>query len=276
MADDIDLRENVESMGDMLDAGIEVNEAPQLEDISLEEAHAMAEAEAPKQEKPDAQEPPKKTPQEKPKKDEPLKEEPKKLPTPEELTFDGYMFLSMEDVEKAKLDRKKIDILGQKVRSTKVSDLEAVYEKAISSKIFSTPIGWEYLAKLRDKLIAAGVSENDLTPIPISVKFTNVALPDEYHPRQYITPPPKKKKRDVKTSIILLSAFNLILIGLIVAMFIIVNTAETDNMINYKQNVTNRYAEWEQSLKEREKVVRQKERELDIEDNTEYDFETGE
>ncbi len=272
MADEVDLRENIESMGDKLDEGIEINNEAQSPEIALQEDALSAEPKAPKQEAPGQKEAPKK----KEPKEEPPKAETKKLPTPEELTFDGYIFLSVEDVEKAKHDRKKIDILGQKVRSTKVSDLEAVYEKAISSKIFSTPIGWEYLAKLRDKLIAAGVSDSDLTPIPISVKFTNVALPDEYHPRQYITPVPKKKKRDVKASIIILSAFNLILIGLVVAMFIIVNTAETDNMINYKQNVTNRYAEWEQSLKDREKAVRQKERELDIEDNTEYGSEIEE
>ena len=92
------------------------------------------------------------------------------LEKPEDLTVDGYSFLSKEDVEKAKLDKQKINILGQKVKSTKVSDLEAVYEKAISNKIFSTPVGWEYLAKLRDRLISAGVNEEDLTPIPITLK----------------------------------------------------------------------------------------------------------
>ncbi|MBE5843285.1 MAG: hypothetical protein E7302_03760 [Butyrivibrio sp.] len=191
------------------------------------------------------------------------------LEKPEDLTVDGYSFLSKEDVEKAKLDKQKINILGQKVKSTKVSDLEAVYEKAISNKIFSTPVGWEYLAKLRDRLISAGVNEEDLTPIPITLKITNVPLPDEYRPRQYITPIPKKK-RDPKTTMLLMGALNVILALLVIAMFLIAWLGETDNIINYKRNVTNRFAEWEQSLKEREKAVRIKERDLMIEDDTEY------
>ncbi len=196
-------------------------------------------------------------------------------PEPENLVVEGYEFLSLEDAKKAKLDKQKIDILGKKVHSTKVSDLEAVYEKAISNKIFSTPVGWYYLAKLRDRLYAAGVKEEDLIPIPINLKITDVKLKDEYHPMQYITPPPPKKKKDVRAVVVVLIAMNLILLSMVVAMFVIAMKSETDNIINYKQNVTNRFAEWEQSLKEREKAVRIKERDLRIQDDTPYLEEMG-
>ncbi|WP_026497565.1 hypothetical protein [Butyrivibrio sp. WCD2001] len=189
---------------------------------------------------------------------------------PENLVVDGYEFLSAEDVKKAELDKQKIEIIGKKVHSTKVSDLEAVYEKAITNKIFSTPVGWYYLAKLRDKLIGAGVKEEDLIPIPINLKITKVDLKDEYHPRQYITPPPPKKKKNVKAVVFVMGFMNLILLAMVIAMFFIALSAESDNIINYKQNVTNRYAEWEDSLKEREKAVRIKERDLKIQDDTDY------
>ena len=192
---------------------------------------------------------------------------------PENLVVEGFEFLSKEDADKAKLDKQKIAILGKKVKSTKVADLEAVYEKAISNKIFSTPVGWFYLARLRDKLYQAGVREEDLPPIPIEFKITRVNLKDEYHPRQYITP--VKPKRDKKTTMFLLGAMNVILVILIVVLFLIAYYSETDNIINYKQNVTNRYAQWEQSLKEREKAVRIMERDLMIEDDTGYAEEFG-
>ncbi|WP_035767176.1 hypothetical protein [Butyrivibrio sp. NC2002] len=188
---------------------------------------------------------------------------------PKDLTVEGFLFLSMEDADKARLDARKIKILGQKVRSTKVSDLQEVYEKAISNKIFATPIGWTYLSLLRDNLIEAGVSEDELTPIEVSTKITNAALPDEYHPKLRITTP-VKKKRDIKVTMILLVAMNIVLVFLVGAMFYVALHAETDNIVNYKQNVTNRYADWEQSLQEREKAVREKERELKIEDTTDY------
>ncbi|WP_026526947.1 hypothetical protein [Butyrivibrio sp. VCD2006] len=189
---------------------------------------------------------------------------------PENLVVEGYEFLSPEDAKKAALDKQKIDILGRKVHSTKVADLEAVYEKAISNKIFSTPVGWYYLARLRDRLYEAGVKEEDLIPIPINLKITKVDLKDEYHPKQYIMPPPPKKKKDVKAVFVVLVAMNIILVALVVALFVIAINSETDNIINYKQNVTNRFAEWEDSLKTREKAVRIKERDLRIQDDTPY------
>ena len=57
---------------------------------------------------------------------------------------------------------------------------------------------------------------------------------------------------------------------MVIIMFIIAITGETDNIINYKSNVTNRYAAWEQDLKEREKAVRIAEKRLGIEDTSSY------
>ena len=51
---------------------------------------------------------------------------------------------------------------------------------------------------------------------------------------------------------------------LVIVMFVIVNYGETDNMVNYKRNLQNRYAQYEQELKEREQTIREKERELNI------------
>ncbi len=194
----------------------------------------------------------------------------------ENLVVEGYEFLSKEDAKKAESDKNKINILGQKIHSTKIADLEAVYEKAITNRIFSTPVGWHYLAKLRDRLIAAGVNEEDLIPIPVSYKFTKIDLKDEYHPGRYNTTQPQKEKKDVKATVVILIAMNIILVCLVIAMFVVVMKSESDNIINYKQNVTNRYAEWEQSLKEREKAVRIKERDLKIQDDTEYGSEIEE
>ena len=64
---------------------------------------------------------------------------------------------------------------------------------------------------------------------------------------------------------ILSVAINIILAVLVVVMFLIAYYSDTDNIINYKENVTNRYAEWQQELMERERTVRQKERELGVE-----------
>ena len=58
-------------------------------------------------------------------------------------------------------------------------------------------------------------------------------------------------------------------------MFYITLTGETDNIINYRKNITNRYAGWEQELSDREKAVREAEKRLGIEGTKGYDEDTG-
>ena len=55
-----------------------------------------------------------------------------------------------------------------------------------------------------------------------------------------------------------------VLAVMVVIMFLISLTGKNENILNYKNVITNRYAEWEQELTEREAVIRQKETELEI------------
>ena len=50
----------------------------------------------------------------------------------------------------------------------------------------------------------------------------------------------------------------------IISMFCISFLSENPNILNYERSITNKYAAWEQELTEREKAVREKERELSI------------
>ena len=49
-------------------------------------------------------------------------------------------------------------------------------------------------------------------------------------------------------------------------MFYIAYTSEHPNVLNYKRNLVNKYAQWEQELSEREKEIREKERNLMIDE----------
>ena len=91
--------------------------------------------------------------------------------------------------------------------------------------------------------------------------------------KQRILPQEPKKEANFKTifSIIL----NIVLLILVGVMFYITITAETDNIINYRKNITNRYAGWEQELSDREKAVREAEKRLGIEGFKGYDEDTG-
>lgn len=180
----------------------------------------------------------------------------------------GYDFLSELDAQKASLDLSKIKVLEERVKASRPKDIKAVYEKAIENKIFKSPIGWEYLARLRDRLYASGFSDEELIPIPIPVSLTRHSAFENLSVQQRIRPVTKDNKAEFKR--LFPYILNIFLLIIVIAMFIIASTSDSDNILNYKRNVTNRYSSWEQDLTQREKVIREKEKKLGIESSEGY------
>ena len=183
------------------------------------------------------------------------------------LIVSGFRFSSEADAQKALTDESKIKLLESRFKASKPSDIKAVYEKALENKIFKTPIGWMYLNGLRKKLLDSGYSPEDIIPIPVEVSFTRHSAFEGLTVKQRVKHVEENRK-DFRRIFSL--SLNIALIIVVIIMFVIAITGETDNIINYKSNVTNRYAAWEQDLKEREKAVRIAEKRLGIEDTSSY------
>lgn len=181
---------------------------------------------------------------------------------------EGFRFSSEADTQKAAMDASKIKLLQSRVKASKPNDIKAVYDKAIENKIFKTPIGWGYLTGLRKKLIESGFNESDLIPIPVDIALSRHSALENLSVKQRIKPDKKGKKADFLKILSLIG--NVILIILVILLFVIAATAESDNILNYKSNTVNRYASWEQDLKEREKKVRVAEKRLGITDTSSY------
>ncbi len=181
---------------------------------------------------------------------------------------EGFRFSSEEDCQKASMDSSKIKLLETRVKASKPENLKAVYEKSIENKIFKTPIGWGYLNGIRKKLIESGLDDESIIPIPIEISLTRHSAIENLRVKQRIKP--DEGARKVNFGWIFSIVLNVALVIVVIIMFVIAFTSENDNIINYKNNVTNRYASWEQDLKEREKKVREAEKKLGIEDTSSY------
>lgn len=178
----------------------------------------------------------------------------------------GFDFLSENDAQKAEMDLSKIKVLQTRVKASRPNDIKAVYEKAIENKIFKTPIGWGYLYGLRDQLLDSGFTEEDLIPIPINVPMTRHSAMENLTVKQRIKPEKKNPDFFHVFPIVL----DVVLAILVIVMFLIAASGENDNIINYKRNITNRFSSWEQELTERERKVREAEKNLGIETDEGY------
>lgn len=176
------------------------------------------------------------------------------------LLAGGYIFGSLEDAELARGEQKTIAFLEKKIPYDDVETTLKIYHKALGERLFKTPVGYEYLKSMQQQMIERGMDPTRINPIPIFQVYSQ--KDDEVVPRREPLPDKKvelKRTRGVlRTSIL----FNVALLFLVIAMFVITLRSDTPNMINYRSAIENEYSSWEQELQEREKIVKEKELEL--------------
>lgn len=177
----------------------------------------------------------------------------------EDIIVDGYRFQSPEDAALARQELKKIEYLQEHVDYQNTEMVRNVYQKAIESRAFRTPVGQNYLHNLRRLLIKEGYSEEDIPYVTMYHNYTVKKRKETSTAKQRINPAKKKEKADKLTISILL---NLFLSLLVVGMFAIAYTSEHPNLLNYERAIVDKYAAWEQDLTEREDALREEKLQL--------------
>jgi hypothetical protein len=171
----------------------------------------------------------------------------------------GYCFGSAEDAEIARQEENKIDYLEEHMDYGKTENILMVYKKAIESRIFTTPVGWEYLKTLQKELNERSDLKEDIPPVALYTVFAHRVGDDIKVPAPRI---PEKVKDNTKKKFATSVIVNIMLVAVIGAMFYIAYTSDNPNILNYEHNLVNKYAQWEQELSERENALREKERNL--------------
>ncbi|MCR4705994.1 MAG: hypothetical protein K5641_08015 [Lachnospiraceae bacterium] len=186
----------------------------------------------------------------------------------EERRVGGYLFGSDKDVELARAEQAKITYLEEKMQYSNPKSVLSAYNKLVEGRVFTTPVGFKYLEKLRDFLIENGLKDA-ICVIPLHQVYSYD--PEEDRPKRPFSSLEKDReqrelRRLLRGSLIL----NIFLLILIIGMFVISITGDSPTILNYERTVQNKYAEWDAELTKREEVIREKERSLQITDqNTE-------
>ena len=179
----------------------------------------------------------------------------------ERVTALGYEFACLDDAILAQSEIKKINYLKEHLDQGDAHTVKALYDKAIDEKFFKTPVGIGFLTEMREYLIdTLDYAEDEVRAIPLYMFYDTTAAKNT---ETKADKKPEKKKERV--GLLFLSVvFNIaLLIGVGIMFWIAMNTNHP-NILNYEAAITNRYAAWDQELTERERAVKQAERELDL------------
>lgn len=181
------------------------------------------------------------------------------------LSVGGYLFYTEKDAQLARAEEQKIEYLEAHMDYSLPDSIRYIYEHTIRERLFRTPVGIRYLQKLRDFLLAQpGVEPGSIMDIPLYMTFDGELREYAAPARERVVPSRKKDRDKEKNRFTLSVILNVLLAGAIIAMFYISYVSEQPNVINYERALTSKYASWEQELTERERVIRETERELKI------------
>lgn len=171
----------------------------------------------------------------------------------------GFRFDTEEEAKLAKTEQDKVNFLEERMRYDDPESILSIYNKAIENKIFRTPVGLQYLQKLKEYLEEKNLL-NRARGIPQTPQNQNAQTreaPEPQMARARVQPSQYRALRSRLRKSVLL---NIVLVLLVIAMFVITLTGKNANILNYERVLTDRYAEWEQELTEREAAVREKEK----------------
>ena len=211
-----------------------------------------------------------------------------------EWIVEGFRFQTEEDARAASKEAEGIRYIENKLNTNHPESVLQVYLKLIEDKVFSTPVGLNYLKDLQNQLIKSPfVMESEIIPIDIptinlnrnenkeivaeGIKFLKTKDPKTKKMKTAKTEKNEnkgklnrkekngkkidgKKINGIHGSIIV----NIILTLTVISMLILSMTSNTPTIINYKNKIINQYEHWENELLQREKALEIKENDLQL------------
>ena len=210
----------------------------------------------------------------------------------------GYIFNDENSATKAAKELKAVEyILGQ-IRTADEAEVLGIYKKILKQKLFSTPVGMDFIKQLRENLVASGAfNEEDIPPVYDLVEEPSAPVPtgdngsqtkpvnqepseaaDVKEAKQEKSSEKLSKKKDGKKAVVekdasteikrlrransflILCVFTLLL--WVIGMFYVSTTINSPTILNYKEVITDEYSSWKQELDEREKELDEREAKL--------------
>lgn len=176
----------------------------------------------------------------------------------------GYEFATKEEAQLAKDELNAIKYLSQKTNSKDPKQVYSLYNKIIERKLFSTHVGMNYLKNLQTFLYKSDEIPNDkIQPIPINAETQGeINIRSERSEFKSELRDMSVKVAKYKNNFTRVMTINVVLIIIIIAMFVILNTSSNPNIINYEVNIQNKYSQWQEQLQSQEESLNARENAL--------------
>lgn len=206
-------------------------------------------------------------------------------------TINGYYFADDRELFLARREEKAIEYLEKQVDFSSAQNVLALYRQAISQKLFSTQVGYDYLHSLQQWLVSSQeIPAEQIVPIPVisngsslqdEASLSNDS--DEEQPSKPAAQNGENRTRGLRDLLLRerkksrnLMIVLIVLIFMIAAMFFILLSSNLPTIVDYKEKLTDYYSSWDEELTEKEQSLNQREKNLKEEEQKASEMTSGE
>lgn len=183
--------------------------------------------------------------------------------------YGGYVFETEEQAQQAKREAEGVRYIKAQTRMDDPEIVLKLYNKLLKEDIFETEIGLGFLGELQEYLRTIPYIKNeDIRPIPARVKSDEPRREEKQAEKRKKRETAKGKKREktfhYKTAFHITLFLAVVFAAAIIGMFTIIYlSGNNTNIMNYENEIIDKYEKWEMELKDREEELDQRESELE-------------
>lgn len=189
----------------------------------------------------------------------------------------GFRFRNPEAYAAARKEAKAVGYLKTKIDFTKSDSILSAYQQVVHQNVFHTPVGLTFLASLQERLLKSDNVPNTLIdpiegdPLKVSDLPPEEGTPEYEAKKRQIERDRKLRRQqeeDAKAAElgrIYRSKFHaaiaviIVLVVAIAVMMVLALTSKSPTILDYRTKIENEYADWEERLNQREKLLKQQE-----------------
>jgi hypothetical protein len=177
------------------------------------------------------------------------------------LVVNGFLFSSNKDYTQAKEEFEAIEYLKTNTDLSKPRTILKLYNKLIENNTFQTPIGYTFLKELQHDIIKSElVKPEDIEEIyiPNLMKMSGDNEYEKLSIEHYKQLAHKEHIKNRNSKIV-----NVFLIITIIVMIVMALYSDKTLFNEYKNNIINQYAAWEEDLKNWDEELKSWEEDLE-------------
>ncbi len=164
----------------------------------------------------------------------------------------GFSFNTEEAAQKAQKELEGIAYIKENTKMDNPDVVLKLYQKLIMDNLFETPVGFVFLKELQDYLKTIPyIKSEDVYPISVETIKTTSKKSNKQSEKQKTNTQNYKKPFGVALFFAIVFA---IIIGLMFAINIV--SQNNTNILNYENEIIDKYEAWEQELEQREQEIK--------------------